>query len=204
MSELTSTDFEFEMGELTRLANQDAYKLDDQLHVQFYRHAEQNSFRSREEGRKIFEEKVYIRIMSPADRLSVVERAATDQDKLRFSRQYEAFMAGLEQLSVGTPVSELGGISPAQVLELRALKVDTVEQLAGMPDTTVQLLGIGGQDLKRRAAAFLARTQNVDALAAQNVDLQKQISELQTLLSQRQAQEREEAAAKPAFSVTKG
>ncbi len=204
MSELTSTDFEFEMGELTRLANQDAYKLDDQLHVQFYRHAEQNAFRSREEGRKIFEEKVYIRIMSPADRLSVVERAASDQDKLRFSRQYEAFMAGLEQLSVGTPVSEMGGISPAQVLELRALKVDTVEQLAGMPDTTVQLLGIGGQELKRRASSFLARTQGADALAAQNVDLQKQVSELQALLSQRQAVEREEAAAKPAFSVTKG
>lgn len=204
MSEMTSTDFDFEMGELVRLSQQDAHKLDNQLHVQFYRHAELNSAESVKAGRKIFEEKVYIRIMAPANRLNVIERAASDQDKLRFSRQYEAFMAGLEQLSVGTPVSEVGGISPAQVLELRALKVDTVEQLAGMPDTTVQLLGIGGQELKRRASAFLARSQGTEALVSQNQDLQKQISELTALLQQRQVDEKAENAATPKFSVTKG
>ena len=182
MSETSFTDFDFESNRLDDLTSQQAHGLDKQLHVQFYRHAELNSFRTRSEGRKIFEECVYIRILAPANRLLIIERQATDEDKLRFSRHYGQFLEKGECLQEGTPLSEFPSLSPAQVLEMRHLKLDTVEQLANIPDTTAQLLGTGGQDLKQRAIKFLDRTRNSEQLSETVRDLQKK---LDTILAER-------------------
>ena len=172
------TDFDFESARLEQLSSQQAHGLDSQLHVQFYKHAEQNSFQTREQGRKIFDECVYVRILSPANRLLIIERRVTDDDKLRFSKQYGQFLEKGESLQVGTPLSEFPGLSPAQVLEMRHLKVETVEQLAGIPDTTAQLLGTGGQELKQRAIKYLARSANSEQLSEQVLELQKQLAVL--------------------------
>jgi len=178
MADTSYTDFDFESARLEELSSQQAHGLDNQLHVQFYKHAELNSFRTREEGRKIFEECVYVRILSPANRLLIIERRVTDEDKLRFSKQYGQFLEKGESLQVGTPLSEFPGLSPAQVLEMRHLKVETVEQLAGIPDTTAQLLGTGGTDLKMRAIKYLARSANSEQLSEQVRDLQTQLAVL--------------------------
>lgn len=178
MSEISSSDFDFEADRLNALSSQQANSLDAQLYVQFYRHAELNSFQTREQGRKIFEECVYIRILIPANRLNIIERRATDEDKLRFSRQYTQFLDKGESLQIGTPLSEFPGMSPAQVLELRHLKVETVEQLAGIPDTTAQLMGTGGQELKQRAIKFLDRSANAEKLSDEVRDLRRQLDAL--------------------------
>lgn len=179
MSELiSSSDFDFEADRLNALSSQQAQSLDSQLYVQFYRHAELNSFQTREQGRKIFDECVYVRILIPANRLNIIERRATDEDKLRFSRQYGQFLDKGETLQVGTPLSELPGMSAAQVLEMRHLKVETVEQLAGIPDTTAQLLGIGGQELKQRAQKFLDRHANSEHLSEEVRELRSQLAVL--------------------------
>lgn len=194
MSDLTYTDFDFELDRIGDMAKQQAHSLDAQLKVQFYKHAELNSFASRPveeggQGRKIFVEKVYVRILMPANRLNIVEREATAIDRQRFARQFHQFLAGEEQLSSGTPLSELPTISASQVLELKALKVDTVEQLANMPDNVIQLLGVGGAELKRRASTYLARAASNETLVAEsaslkatNVALQAQIDELRAMV----------------------
>ena len=194
MSDTSYTDFDFEAGRLDDLITQQTHGLDKQLYVQFFKHAELNSFRTRQEGRKIFEECVYIRILAPANRLLIIERQATDEDKLRFVKQYTQFLDKGESLQEGTPLSEFPGLTPAQVLEMRHLKVETVEQLAGIPDTTAQLLGTGGQDLKQRAMKFLDRTRNSEQLSETVRALQKQ---LDALLA-----ERAQAAAAPPAAVT--
>jgi len=178
MADTSYTDFDFESARLEELSSQQAHGLDNQLHVQFYKHAELNSFRTREEGRKIFEECVYVRILSPANRLLIIERRVTDEDKLRLSTHYGQYLEKGESLQVGTPLSEFPGLSPAQVLEMRHLKVETVEQLAGIPDTTAQLLGTGGTDLKMRAIKYLARSANSEQLSEQVRDLQTQLAVL--------------------------
>ena len=195
--EMSFTDFEFEEEKLRELTKKGANALDHQLKVQFYKHAEQDAFRSKEEGRKVFNEYVYIRILMPANRLSEIERRATEEDKLRFPRQYAAFLAGAEQLSSGTPLKELPTISPVQVMELKALKVDTIEQLAGMPDHTAQVLGTGGLDLKKRAQVYLARFTANDVLATQVQELQAQLN---ALMAERAAQ----TTAAPEVKVTAG
>lgn len=181
------TDFEFESNRLGDLASQQAWKLDGSLHVQFYKHAELNTFRSQEEGRKIYDEFVYVRILSPANRLNVIERRATDEDKQRFARHYAAFLAKAEQLQSGTPLAELPTITAGQVLELRHLKVDTVEQLALLPDQTAQLLGTGGLELKLRAIRFLDERKNSGALAEQVRQQAAEIAELRALVAKTQA-----------------
>lgn len=181
---ISFTDFDFEAQRLDALASQQAHGLDGQLHVQFYKHAELNSFKTAEAGRKIFDECVYVRILAPANRLLIIERRATDDDKLRFQRQYRRFLDTGEVLQEGTPLSEFPGLTPAQVLELRHLKLDTVEQLAGIPDTTAQLLGTGGQELKQRAIRFLDKFQNAEKLSSEVRDLRAQ---LDALLAERNA-----------------
>jgi hypothetical protein len=180
----TGTDFEFENAQLQMLATQRAWALDHQLNVQFYKHAELNNFKSREAGRKIFDEKIYIRILIPANRLNVIECEVTDEHKRRFAKQYAAFMQRGEQLLSGTPLDQLRGLSQSHILELRALKIETVEQLAGMPDTTVQLLGTGGQTLKQRARTFLdERSSNIELAATSRAQADR-IRELEELVAQ--------------------
>lgn len=185
LEQISSTDFEFEAGRLNDLASQQAWKLDSALHVQFYKHAELNSFASEKEGRKKYDEHVYIRILSPANRLNVIERRATDEDRQRFSRQFKAFVERGEQLLSGTLLTELPGMSPGQVLEYKALKVETVEQLAGMSDGTAQLLGTGGVEMKQRAIRFLDERQSSVKLSESNRELRDRIAELERLVADR-------------------
>lgn len=171
------TDFEMEEARAIELATQPVYKLDNLLHVQFYKHAELNAFKSKQEGRKIFDEKVYIRILAPANRLNTIEQEATDTYKLRFAKQYAQFLQGAEQLVSGTPIGEMTGISAAQVLEFKALKISTVEQLAGMADGTAQLLGVGGMEVKKRAQRFLDQRADSTLKGEENRALQAQLAE---------------------------
>jgi len=182
---ISSTDFDFEAGRLTELASQQAWKLDAGLNVQFYKHAELNTWRSQQEGRKVFDEHVYIRILTPANRLNVIERRATDEDRQRFNRQFRAFVERGEQLLSGTPLSEMPGMSQGRVLEFAALKVTTVEQLAGMPDSTVQLLGTGGTTMKQQAVRFLDERANSKELSAENREMRARIAELEKLVHDR-------------------
>jgi uncharacterized protein YigA (DUF484 family) len=83
-----------------------------------------------------------------------------------------------ETLQFGTPLDQLPTITASQVLELRALKIETVEQLSNMPDNTVQLLGTGGQELKQRAIRFLDRAASNEQLSEQVRALQRELVEL--------------------------
>lgn len=183
--EQSLSDFEFEAKQLNALATQQTYKLDHQLHVQFYRHAELNAFKSKSEGRKIFEDYVYVRILAPANTRSVFEGRATDEHKERFAKQYRAFLANQEQLQSGTPLHELPSITTGQVAELKHLKVETVEQLSTITDQSAQLLGTGGIELKQRAIRWLDERKNNAALAADNRDLAERVKELEKLLQAR-------------------
>ncbi len=190
---LSVTDFEEEYSKLHDIAVLPARKLDNQLRVRFYKHAELNSFRSKVEGRKIFEDCIYVEILTPANLKNIINRKATEDDKVRFAAQYTRFLQGMEQLSVGTPISELAGLTTSQIMELRALKVETIEQLAGLPDTTAQILGVGGQTLKQRAIRYMDKTADLTEQGAQIRDLQAQLA---ALLEERQA-ERKAIAARP-------
>ena len=196
---ISFTDFELEEARAIEMATQPARKLDHQLNVQFYKHAELNAFESRKQNRKIFDDHIYIRIMAPANRLMMIERRASDEDKLRFSTQYSRFFKGQTQLSSGTPLSELHTITAAQVMELKALNVETIEQLAGIPDTTAQLMGVGGLEIKRRAQRFMDLSTDKTVQGEKIRSLETQLAEL---LAERAATQAAQATAQPTVKIT--
>lgn len=126
---------------------------DSRLHVEFRMEPMRMGAKSEEAGRDIYEEREFIRIMFPGDRTKMVDREANDIDKRRFATQYAAFQQNKAAPLQGTPISEWAPLSKSQVLELQAMRIMTVEQLAGLPDTAIDFFG--GRDLRDKAQAWL-------------------------------------------------
>ena len=135
-------------------ANQARYAMDSKLYVQFYVRPVMNNFRSSEEGRPIYEEKEYIRIIVPGDSKTTVDCPVTDEFRMRFQNQYDKFKRGLAQAVEGTPLEMWPVITRSQVEELKHFRVRTVEDLAGLADSSVQNF-MGLVSLKNKAKAFL-------------------------------------------------
>lgn len=132
---------------------------DDRLSVRFFLHPVMDEKKSVEAGRPIYIEKEYVEIVVPGDKDNIVCRPVRGMpipDARRFPRQYQAFKAGLEQVTEGTPLAQWPGVTRAQVEELRYFKITTVEQLAEMTDTTAQ--GFAGVvSLRNAAKTYLER-----------------------------------------------
>ncbi len=127
-----------------------------QLYVEFYSRPLKDEARTREEGRPIYEDVDYVKIVTPGSRDFVARPARTD-DVERWRPQWDAYKAGQDQqATVGTPLSEWPQVTRAQVEELKYFGVHTVEQLADLRDGNAQNF-MGVLDLKNRAKAYLER-----------------------------------------------
>lgn len=126
---------------------------DKKLFVVFYRDAVQNHHKTLEAGRPMFDDVDMIRIHTPGSRDTVVSVADYGYQQ-RFSRQWEQYKRGIEQTTSGTPLDVVPWLTKAQVAELAAVNIKSVEQLAGMPDNVAQKF-INHHELKRQAQNFL-------------------------------------------------
>jgi hypothetical protein len=157
------------------------------LIAEFFPHAIQNNHRSSIEGRPIFDTYPYVRILIPGDKHSVVERKATDADKARFRRQWEAFQQGLAPVETGTPIEQWPQLTVSQVAEFKAMHIRTVEHLAGLSDGNIAKLGPGGRGLVEKAKAFIAQakdTAEAQRLAGENEHLKSEIAALKEQVAQ--------------------
>lgn len=132
----------------------------DNAFVLFYNHPKQDQTRSKEEGRPIFVDTAYVRIMVPGDKDNIVERPVRERDKQRWKAQWTAFQENQEQTVSGTPLSQWPGITRSQVEELKHFGVHTVEALVEMADSHAQKF-MGIQALKQRAQDFLDAAQGL-------------------------------------------
>lgn len=101
----------------------------------------------------------------------------------RFSNQWKAFTEGREAITHGQPIEHAGFISPAQVEDLKHLKIFTVEDLAAIPDSALPSLGHGGVTLKLRAQAHLDKSKGghmIDKLIDEKEDLKNEVARLRT------------------------
>lgn len=135
--------------------SENQYSNEEKLFVQFYIHPKENSTKSLEAGRKICEDREYIRIIVPGDKDNIVERPANINDQRRFPSQYAAFKNGqTDPVMSGTPLKMWPMMSRAMVEELAYFKIFTVEQLADLPDNLAgQFMGI--QRFKQSAKDFV-------------------------------------------------
>ena len=179
---------------------------DEKLHVEFYRKLWQNPTQSVLQGRPIFEEREWIRILIPGNMLNVIDTLVEEHYKLRFAEHYQRFIESSEDKEAisGTPLSSWSAITREVAEKLRYKKFFTVEQVAGASDQNLMSIGmdVGMQppDFRKLAAAYLESANKTgeimrreaemdlirhsnDDLRFQNIDQANKIKELERNVS---------------------
>ena len=169
---------------------------DDRTPVQFYMGAWHDQSESEKQGRPIYKDMEYIRIMTSKD--AIIDRPIRDTDKQRWPRAYSAWrQTGVsEPGSQGTPLSAWPLMTRAQVEEYRYFKIYTVEQLGEMPDSMGTAL-MGFNKLKTLAKAYcevakgqaplIAMQKEVDEGKATITELNDRIAKLAARLEKMEA-----------------
>ena len=121
---------------------------------QFYMRAVRNAARSETEGRPVFDEAAYVRVLVPGDRNSVVDRRVEDADRERWPSRWAAFEARRER-PAGTPIEHWPYLTVARAAELKAAEILTVEQVAGADEAALERIGGDAAALAERARQFL-------------------------------------------------
>ena len=174
---------EADLGMTQTAFNQHQRNPDDGLYVEFSMFPEQNAAKSIEEGRPIFDEVPYIKIMIPGDKDNIIHRRVKDTDKQRWPRQWKAFESNMEQPLEGTPLAEWPGITRAQVEELAHFGCKTVEQLAQMPDSqSGKFMGV--RLLQQKAQDYLKASEANAPFAHLQAENEKLRNELEALKDQ--------------------
>jgi len=128
---------------------------DRNMIAMFYNKPTPNPAASSEAGRPIYEDKVFVRIHPPGERLNIVDRPANAQDQRRFPVQWNQFKDNRQQVPDGTPIDLLYPEQPAIGANLRACGVHTVEQCAELSGTAIDTIGMGSQRYVNDAQKYL-------------------------------------------------
>ena len=123
--------------------------------VMFYMKPVRNAAKSAESGRPYFEDKVFVRIHPPGERLNIVEREASDTDRRRFPMQWAQFKDNAPQVCDGTPIDMLFAANPSIAAALKASGVHTVEQCATLSAHAIETIGMGAQGWVNEATKYL-------------------------------------------------
>jgi hypothetical protein len=156
------------------------------VYAKFYISPLKNETLSAEQGRPVYEDKEFIEILASGNSNNIIRRKASDMDRQRFRAAYAKFKEGDAEQLVGTPLSEVSWVSRSQVEELAYMKCRTVEQLANIMDQACT--GVPGlYDLKRKATAWLLKTEGeapFTALAKENEDLRSELEALKNTVKE--------------------
>ena len=153
------------------------------LVIQFYKRAVQDQQKSDDEGRPIYVERDFIKILTPGDRDNVIDREVwvgrvPACDNMRYPQEYKAFKEGSTETMVGTPLESCPVFSRTQVEELKHLNCRTVEQVASLADGTTQKF-MGLQQIKQRAADWLSAAEGGAAVSRLRTENDRLRNELQ-------------------------
>lgn len=121
----------------------------------FYTKAAHSPAKSAENGRPVYEDKVFVRIHPPGERLNIVDRPATSADQRRFPTQWAQFKENRQQVPDGTPIDLLYNDQPSVAAMLRSHGVHTVEQLSELSASAIEEIGMGSQTYVNNAVKYL-------------------------------------------------
>jgi hypothetical protein len=112
---------------------------DGRLFVRFSRLPCKDDDATKEAGRPIFKDVVYIEIHTPGDRDNKLHRPMTAMDKQRFAERYAKWeKSQTDEVLDGMPLSEWPAMPRSTLEEMRYFQVYTVEQLAELPDIHIK------------------------------------------------------------------
>lgn len=107
---------------------------------------------------------VFCRMQAAGDRLSIHDQPATEEDKARFPKQWQYYLAGNAGALGGTPLDEIEGLAEDQEQRLRFYGIHSLEQLAAISDGQMSSFGLGARELKARAQIRLKEKADQEAL----------------------------------------
>lgn len=167
------------------------------LYVEFSMVPIHQVFESEQKGRAIYKDVPHIHIMQPGGKSDIMRPVKMDDDNgvpsdvRRFPNQWAAFQNQQTQAQNGTPLEEIAWMPKSRIMEFKAQKVHTLEQLAALPDSA--LFGMDTRSLRDKALAFI---KSADDGAAFGAALAK-ISRLETDLEFLKAQFKEQKGHEP-------
>lgn len=143
---------------------------DKNIFPMFFTKTVEDKAKTREAGRPMYKDVEYVEIRIAGDKNNLPVYKVGNQHRQRWPDQYEAFKRNQEQPVEGTRIEEWPTISRARAMELKALRIFTVEALAEIPDTVIHRIGMGARELVAQAKAYLEAaegTADVTAMAAE-------------------------------------
>lgn len=162
------------------------YGDDSGLFVEFSREPKLMVFKSEQANRPIYEDRDYISItyaggksVNKREVRLVPDNNGGPSDPDRFPKHWEAFQRQAEQAQSGTQLEVMPWLTKSQVFELKAQRVHTVEALANIPDSALNISG--GRGLRDKAQKYLATAEagaREAALEARNKTLEGDIEAL--------------------------
>lgn len=164
---------------------------DSQLTVNFYNKSVRNPLKSRDAGLPVHDLVPHVRIQTPGEHLNVIDRPIQDADKMRWPRQYDAYLHNQTQIPEGTPIDLMFVNAPHVADNLRGHGVHTVQQLANLSAHALLTIGMGAQEYQNKAKSYIdSASKGVDfhRIVKENEDLknttQVQSQQIQELQSQ--------------------
>lgn len=164
---------------------------DDQMMVIFYTRAVENEAKSREMGRKICEDRNFVKIFTPGERLNQVDRPVQDTDKQRWPRQWADFVHKRTQVPDGTPIDLLFPNHPAIAENLKAMGIYTIEQQANLSANGIDSIGLGGQEYVNKAKAYIKSSEKGLGFNKLQAELATRDQQIKILQGQVMAQKRQ-------------
>lgn len=153
----------------------------DTAFPRFFRAAQQNNIKSAAMGHPVYDDVEKVEVIIPGQTLSIPTLYVTQEHRDRWPIQYAAFKAGLEAVTEGTPIEQWPPLTPAQVANLKAINILSVEALSAVPDSALPSIGMGARALRDKAAAWLEQAAGGEPLSKALAAIEALKSELETM-----------------------
>ncbi len=163
----------------------------------FYLEPVVDELASAREGHGVYHDEERVEIFLPGNPYTMPVHRVTDEHRQRWPREYEQFRQGIDQTVDGIPLSEWPVLRPANVMDLKALGFQTVEEVSAASDQVCQR-SMGLLKLREKAKAYLddasamALTEQLsaegEAQRSEIASLTRQVQELQTLVTKLHAE----------------
>lgn len=117
-------------------------------YARFYKHPQP-------QGDGSFKDADYVEIMIKGNKNTSFSKPVDPEDKTNYPKAWEAYQQNHPENFEGNPIQVLPGVGPSQVLNLKAIGIYSVEDVANLGEPGIDNIP-GGRTLQKRARAWLA------------------------------------------------
>lgn len=158
--------------------------------MQFEQRAVQDRLQSEAQGHVVFKDVNYITLTMPGGKqvfdaiadeyLAQKRRESIDNRYPKawidyFDRAYEEWKKGNDVPVNGTPIKHWPVVSRAEIAQLAAANVLTIEDLAEANESVLQTIGMGARTMRDKARAWLDQANNAGKVAERVANLEEDI-----------------------------